>query len=227
MKVILALILCLWSVVAEARLTNADIIARAKPYFPELNRSIDTYWPNMPMRSAIAAQIEQETGAKWNPKVEFKTYREYGFGFGQTTIAYRKDGSVRFNNFIEAKKMSKGLEGWTWEDRYNPVYQLRAIVIINYRYKSMLKLNLPEVEQLPFVFSAYNKGVGGVLSSRRACMKTPGCNPNKWFGNVENTGTGMKTKLPGYGKSFAEINKEYVRNVLIVRRKKYVPYFIN
>jgi hypothetical protein len=73
-------------------------------------------------------------------------------------------------------------------------------------------------------FSAFIGGLGGVLWDRRLCSSVPGCDPNQWFGHVEHHSTKAKAAVAGYGKSFFEINREYVRNVMIVRRPKYAVY---
>ena len=49
------------------------------------------------------------------------------------------------------------------------------------------------------------------------CIRDSG----KWFGHVEHTSLKAKTAVPGYGKSFFEINREYVRNVMVTRTVRY------
>lgn len=175
------------------------------------------------MKSAIAAQIEQES--RWNPRAELHTSREWGVGYSQVTIAYNSKGQERFNNFKYIKSLNKDLKGWTWDNRFDAGYQIKALVIYNRHIYTGIKFTTKDdYEKAAFSFAAYNGGVGGVLQDRRLCANTEGCNPQVWFSNVEKTSLKNKTKVKGYGKSFFEINREYVRNVLIHRRMKYIKY---
>jgi hypothetical protein len=54
------------------------------------------------------------------------------------------------------------------------------------------------------------------------CHATPGCNPAHWFGHVEHTSTKSRARWQGYGASPFDINRTHVRNVMIVRRPRYV-----
>jgi membrane-bound lytic murein transglycosylase MltF len=77
-------------------------------------------------------------------------------------------------------------------------------------------------DRLACALAAYNGGIGGFRSDRRICANTAGCDPTVWFGNVEHTSAKAKRPASGYGQSFFQINRAYVRNVLITRREKYV-----
>lgn len=198
----------------------------AVKYLPLLADEQRAHWPDVPLRSALAAQVEQETCPSlkhqkcWNPRTELKTAREYGFGLGQLTV------TPKFDNFKEARKLDASLADWRFEDRYDPVRQLRTLVLMDRSANRYLVKLVPDArERLAMSFSAYNGGLGGVLSDRRLCGQKPGCDPAKWFGNVELTSLKAKTKVAGYGKSFFDINREYVRNVMIVRRPRYAPWF--
>ena len=79
-------------------------------------------------------------------------------------------------------------------------------------------------EGLAFADAAYNGGMGGVNSERRACKISPTCDPSKWFGNVENFC--LKSKAALYGKrSACDINRHHVTDVLVTRSPKYAPLF--
>lgn len=186
---------------------------------PVLRDELGSQWPSAPLKSAFAAQVEQETCISlkskgcWNPRTELKTSREYGFGLGQLTI------TSRFNAWEEVKGMDKDLRSWKWEDRYDPRLQLRAMVVKDrYNYE-----RFPDVPgRQAFMFASYNGGLGGTLSDIKMCRATQGCNPALWFDHVEHTSLKAKTKVKGYGQSFFDINREYVRNILMVRRGKYI-----
>lgn len=199
-----------------------NIPKNAIEYLPLLNKVIDETWPDLSMRSLTASQVEQETCISlthskcWNPKAELKTSREYGFGFGQITI------TDKFNNFEEIKKMDKSLIDWKWEDRYNPYRQLKALIVYDkFIYNKVIGAH-SDYDRLAFTLAAYNGGLGGLTQDRQLCKLQNNCDSSKWFSNVEKTSNKSKVKSSGYGKSFFEINREYVSNILLVRRNKYI-----
>lgn len=209
----------------------ADIPKGAVKYLPELVSVQQDIWPSAPMPSFLAAQVEQEscislTHSKcWNPRAELKTKRENGIGFGQFTRAYKADGSIRFDKISELAATHKSLRGWSWANRYDPHYQLTAIVEMDKAIYGRQKNAATERDQLSFTLSAYNGGEAGVLQDRRLCANTRGCDSTRWLGHVAKTSLKSKVPHPGYKQSFYAINREYVTNVLDVRRSKYEPYF--
>ena len=203
----------------------------AVQYLPELVSVQQDIWPSAPMPSFLAAQVEQEscislTHSKcWNPRAELKTKRENGIGFGQFTRAYKTDGSIRFDKISELAATHKSLRGWSWANRYDPHYQLTAIVEMDKAIYGRQKGAATERDRLSFTLSAYNGGEAGVLQDRRLCSNTRGCDSTRWLGHVAKTSLKSKVPHPGYKQSFYAINREYVTNVLDVRRSKYEPYF--
>ncbi|ATI15735.1 endolysin [Bordetella phage vB_BbrM_PHB04] len=203
----------------------------AHKLLPELRTVQENIWPTAPMPSFMAAQIEQEscislTHSKcWNTRSELKTSREYGFGLGQITIAYRADGSVRFNKFQELRQEYASLRGWAWENRYDAKYQLTAIVEMDKGIYGRVSDAATSTDRLAFTLSAYNGGESGLRQDRLLCKNTDGCDRSRWFGHVEHTSLKSKAKWQGYGASPFHINREYVDNVINVRRPKYEPFF--
>lgn len=197
------------------------IPALATLYLPLLATVTAALWPSMPDKPLLAAQIEQETCITlkhpkcWNPKAELKTAREYGFGLGQLTI------TAKFNNFVAAQGWDESLKGWQWQDRYDPEMQMRALVAYDRNLYRQIRFGASEADRLAFMFSAYNGGLGGLLKDRRLCAGAANCNPERWFGHVEQHSFRARTAAKGYGKSFFEINREYVRNIMTVRVGKY------
>ena len=215
----LALLLAFFCMQAHA-LSPFDekMILRATPYVSVFNEARTQVWPDLPMPSFIAAQIEQESF--WNPRAELKTAREYGFGFGQLTI------TSRFNAFSEVKAMSPLLRDWKYDDRFDPRMQIIAVFVKDHaNYRNCRPLMVDDFERLACVGVTYNGGYGGFLSDRRLCANTAGCDPTKWFGNVENTSLKSRTKWQGYGQSPFEINRAYARNTMKIRRPKYESIF--
>jgi hypothetical protein len=205
--------------------------AAAWKYLPTLVDRQDAIWPDAPIPSFLGAQIEQETCLSlshpncWSPRAELRTPRENGIGFGQFTRAYRADGSIRFDKISELAREHKSLRGWNWNTRYDPAYQLTAIVEADRAIYGRTHGAASPRDQLEFTLSAYNGGEGGLLQDRRLCGNTDGCDSSRWTGNVE--GTSLKSRAPsaGYGKPFFLINREYVSNIIGLRRQKYAPYF--
>lgn len=204
---------------------------QATQYLPMLVEIQRDIWPDAPTPAFLAAQIEKEScitlkhSKCWNPRAELKTAREYGFGFGQTTIAYRADGSIRFDNQANLRSKHASLREWTFERRYEPRFQLIAIVEMDKGIFSRQRGAATEADRLYFTLSAYNGGEGGLLQDRRLCANSPGCDQSRWFGHVENQSMKQKVPQKGYGKSFFQINREYVRTILFERIHKYTPYF--
>ena len=223
----------LWVLIAvllwQAPLYSQQLPANAKLYLPVLQAEKDTHWPEHPQPPTLGAQVEQETCISlrhskcWSPMAQLKTSREQGVGLGQITRAFNSNGSKRFDALAELKAaFPKELQEFSWDSNlYDPRLQLRAMVLKDYQnYRLILKTSSPE-DRLAFAYAAYNGGMGGLNSDRRACAATPGCDPGKWFGNVEFTSLKAKRSVDGYKKSFFEINREYVSNIMHVRRPRY------
>jgi hypothetical protein len=201
----------------------AGLSAAAVALLPLLAASIDQHWPAMPSRSVLAAQVEQESG--WRERATLKTSRELGAGLGQFTKAYGTGRKVRFDAIGELVAAHPELRGWSWANAYDPHYQLSAVVLKNRTNFNQLGWAATGDARLAMMDAAYNSGLGSVLKRRAKCINTPGCRPDFWFGNLERSSTQGKTKVKGYGQSFAEITNTHVRNVMVVRRQKYRAYF--
>jgi hypothetical protein len=204
----------------------------ARTYAPVLVEEQMVNWPTMPQPWTLGGLVEQEScitlkhSKCWNPRAELKTSREYGFGFGQVTVAYRANGAVRFDKFNELRSQYSSLRDWTWEGRYEPRYQLRAIVLMTLELWRKIPPAYSVEDHLAFTLSSYNGGVAALLQDRRLCSNTPGCDPGRWFGNVERTSLKSKVPQPQYGgKSWFDINRGHVRNVMLVRRAKYKVFW--
>lgn len=205
-----------------------ELPANAKLYLPMLKAEQQALWADMPKPSAFAAQVEQETCISlksarcWSPRAELRTSRERGVGLGQITKTARFDA---LGEMVASNKTA--LSGWGWDSAslYDPRFQLRALVLKDKQGWSVIHGAASDSDRLAFTFASYNGGIGGVMSDRKLCQATRGCDAGRWFGHVERTSLKAKTVAAGYGKSFFEVNREYVRNVLVVRRTRYATYF--
>lgn len=224
-RLLFALLLLLVSLPAAAQvLSDFDrrMIRAGSPHFTTITWAFDTAWPDAPMRSIVAAQIEKES--RWNPNAELcvprpTCSREHGIGLGQFTI------TARFNAFTEAAQAHPLLRGWKPAEYKDPKKQILAIVVKDkghHRQCSPAFVGVTEIAAC--IASSYNGGFGGVMADRRVCQNTRGCDASRWFGHVENTSLKAKVPLQGYGQSFYQINRGYARGVVFQWSPKYVPH---
>lgn len=212
---------------AHAQDVRTYIPAQAENYRGMLRAEVNANWPSHPAPHLLAALVEQESCISlkhsrcWNPRSQLKTAREEGAGFGQVTRAYRADGSLRFDALSEMRGKHPALRDWSWSNVYQrPDLQLRALVLMSRENYNALRLVTEPMARLAFADAAYNGGLGGVNSERRACGMKRGCDPQRWFGHVE--GACTKSRTPLYGnRSACDINREHVTNVMLVRSPKY------
>jgi hypothetical protein len=210
-----------------------DVPANAKTYLPVLKTEQGSNWPDHPDPAVLAGQVEKETcvtlkSAKcWSPRTELKTSREYGFGFGQTTVAYDAQGKERFNTWKDLRaRWPTQLAAWTWGNRYAPEYQLRAMVLYDRLIFRMFDgAAATPKDQLAFGLAGYNGGPAGTLKEIRVCKTTAGCDAGRWFGHVEKVQIKSTKKWQGYGKSAWQVNREYPDQIINDRAAKYRPYF--
>lgn len=191
------------------------------------NKHRDTYndvhttiWPTLTPKFLVASQIEQES--LWKQYATLRTSREYGFGFGQLTIAKNRKGEIRFNKFAEAKRKYKELQQWAWKDRFNPKMQIMFIFKEDkFLYKKFEKKSYDHTTNLALMLSAYNGGSYYLYKEIEKCRKDPACNHMIWYGNIETKAARSTKKYKGYGKSFFDINREYVKTIMYKRINKY------
>lgn len=200
---------------------NAAIFA------PMLRYEQRKYWPNHPRPVLLAGLVEQESCLSlthsrcWSPASKLKTAREEGAGLGQITKAYRTDGTVRFDSLTDMRRQYPELREWSWANVYQrPDLQLRAIVLMSRANYQALAVVSSTDARLAFADAAYNGGLSGVRSERRACGLKPGCDPQRWFGHVEHTCTKSRAALYGQ-RSACDINRHHVQMVMRVRSGKY------
>lgn len=202
---------------------------------PVLQQQEQAVWPSIKAPSYPAALVEQEscislTHSKcWSTKAQLKTSREEGGGLSQLTRSWKADGALRFDALAEVKTLDpKGLQELNWTTLYTRAdLNLRAVldkVKDCHRKLQFLSPKMKTEDVFAQCDAAYNGGYGGLLSDRRLCSQTKGCDPDKWFGNVELTSLKSKEKWQGYGQSAFDINRSHVQYAWVIRRPKYMPY---
>jgi hypothetical protein len=212
-----------------------QIPPQAIQYFPHLEAEAAGTLRGEVDPAILASQVEQESCITlthkrcWNPTVEFKTAREQGFGLAQITITYDKQGHEVMNRFKDLQRIDPLLAQWQWDDRFNPRYQLRALAVGD-RGCLPYALGAAGEEKVAMAMSCYNGGPGskkkksGLQGDRIICRATAYCDPNRWWGHVENTSSKAKVAAPGYKVSFFQTNRDYVRRILRERIAKYRAY---
>jgi hypothetical protein len=196
-----------------------DIPKLAKVNGPVLLDVINSKWPKLDPKSVLFGQATKESCITlthkrcWNPRVEFKTNREWGIGIPQLTI------TKKFDNFRAARKLDPELSRWMLSDRFNVRKQLIALTMMNKNlYMSSRKLSTIEDVAIHFMLSSYNGGMGGLMQDRVLCRNKKGCNSKVWFSNVERYSFKSRIKIKGYGKSFYDINRGYVKSIWFERQ---------
>jgi hypothetical protein len=211
--------LMVWCPSVQAKQPIKKLPGDAAIYLPILVSEIDTYWPNLYPREYMAAKIDQESN--WKVNAHLRTQREHGCGFGQFTIAYRKDGSVRFDALSETKRLDKSLADWDWQDCTNALYQLRGTVLkTKSEERSCVAIMRDNINAKACGAAKYNGGAGSINKRVRFCRATPGCEPDLWTDNLEKQCPQSQVKVKGYGESFCEINSKYPARVF-ARMKKF------
>lgn len=216
---------------ARAQDARTYVPKNAVPLLPELSAVQRAYWPEFAFPSYLGALIEQEscislTHSKcWNSRAQLKTDREEGAGLGQFTRAYAANGALRFDAIAEVRALDPvALKDFNWSTVYSRAdLSMTAIVVkVKDTYKRLqAHSDAAPADLLAFTDASYNGGAGGLSQDRRICSMTPGCNPDRWFGHVENTSNKSRARWQGYGKSAFDINREHVVNALQLRRPKY------
>lgn len=203
---------------------SAELPERAYQILPALQEVTQKKWPGFCRVDILAGQVEQETCPSlghrfcWNPRAELKTSREYGFGLGQLTV------TARFDNFKAARGWDPDLSDWRWEERFDAEKQLIALVVYDRNLFRQISWASSDFERIAFTLSAYNGGLGGLIKDRQICAATEGCDPSRWWGHVELHSFRARTSVHGYRKSFFEINREYVRNIVWFRSPRYLKW---
>ncbi|MET3135275.1 hypothetical protein AAKU55_005583 [Oxalobacteraceae bacterium GrIS 1.11] len=208
---------------AHAGELETYIPSGAYRYAPVLKAEQMRIWPAHPNPAMLGALVEQESCVSlrsarcWSPTSRNLAPNEEGAGMGQITR------TPRFDALREAKRLDPGLAGWSWANVYTrPDLQLRAIVAMNRDCDRRLSAMVREPQaRLEMCDAAYNGGYGGLQADRRACGRRAGCDPQQWFGNVEQTCTKSRQAAAGYRRGPCVINREHVRMVAHVRRAKY------
>ena len=218
LAIVLAALLGLFGRSAQAQ-TLSEIPPNAAQYLPLAVTETTRHWPDVPTVAYVPSLIELESCITpthkrcWSPTSELRTPREQGLGLGQLTRAWRADGSLRFDSLSDARRRFPQLRELSWSTlRDRPDLQIRTLVLMSRDTWEVLRVVSNPWDRLAMTDAAYNGGLGGLQSERRACQIASDCDPQKWFGNVERYC--LKSKAALYaGRSPCDINRHHVKDV--------------
>ena len=218
LAIVLAALLGLFGRSAQAQ-TLSEIPPNAAQYLPLAVTETTTHWPDVPTVAYVPALVHHESCITpthkrcWAPTSELRTAREQGLGLGQLTRAWRADGSLRFDSLSDARRRFPQLRELSWSTlRDRPDLQIRTLVLMSRDTWEVLRVVSNPWDRLAMTDAAYNGGLGGLQSERRACQIASDCDPQKWFGNVERYC--LKSKAALYaGRSPCDINRHHVKDV--------------
>ena len=221
---LLGMVLCLSLTMCDSAFpfTEQQVLDKAQAYLPMVFETFTEQWANAPLKHYEGGKIEQETCASlskcWNPKAEFETSREYGFGFGMITI------TERFNNFEEAKKY-EALKDWKWDDRYNPKYQTTYSILEDRKnFTKYRPYSYDDKEAWACALVVYNAGAGTVNQRRALCKLTEDCDSTLWFGGLNSVHRSYENEIL-YGRPKWKLRNTYPHNVINIRADKYSSFF--
>lgn len=231
-RALLVAMLMLVSPFAAAQDVRTYIPPKAFPLLPVYNQEVQRLMPGFEFPFYFPALTEHESCISlkhskcFDARSELKTAREWGVGLGQITVAYRADGSVRFDKLTEMRNQyNSELKELSWLTvKERPDLQIRAIVLMTRdSYKALFMVKDP-LQRLKMADVAYNAGLGSVKKDRQLCGLRPGCDPQIWDGNVETNS--QVSRKPIYGnRSAYDISRNHVKDTTVIRLPKYQKYF--
>jgi len=197
MAFVILLCIILWLAVPSARADNLQV----------LSSTINQHWPNAPLRHIMAGQVQQESS--WKERATLKTSRELGRGLVQLTIAYRPDGSERFNAYRDAVRGYKALSAWNWQqDPYNVGYQLTYLVLRDRGQFAVTRRSMADdAEAWRAALVCYNAGEGRWLA-RIANARLMWLDRTRWIGGLEHAHGKTEDRLL-YGRRLWQAVNEY------------------
>jgi hypothetical protein len=232
-KLIVVLFIMLTAGLTFGQDTKTYIPKNAPEFLPLVKEEATRLMPDLSTPWYFGGLIEHESCISlkhsrcWQPTSELKTSREQGVGLGQTTRAYNSDGSIRFDSLSDLRKANMAeLKDLSWSNiKQRPDLQIRSIILMTKgNYKQLYSIEDP-YQRLAMTDVAYNAGLGRVKKNRLQCGLTKGCDPQKWFDNVEDQCTASKKPIYS-GRSACDIMNHHAYDVLNVRMNKYKPFMV-
>ncbi len=233
-KYFLGIFILLVSSIAHGQNVKTFIPVKAFTYLPTVKTEATRIMPQFDTPWYFGSLVEHESCISlkhsrcWSPTSQLLSKRERGAGLSMLTIAYNTDGSTRFDSLTDLRRANMlELKELSWSNILErPDLQIRSLVLMTRSNYNIFHEVNSKLQRLAMTDQAYNAGAGRVKKNRLKCSLEKDCDPNIWFGNVENYCT-ASTKPLYAGRSACDIAKEHVTDVLLTRMPKYKPYFID
>lgn len=164
----------------------AEIPDAARPWQRELVRQTRLGWGLDAPIATLAAQVETESGFKAD--------------------ARSRVGALGLAQFMPAtaKWISGAYSALAANEPLNPAWALRALATYDRYLWDRQPLAASDCERAAFMQSAYNGGETALAREQDACL-TIGCDPDRWWGNVE--------RMRGRGDAAWRENRGYPRRI--------------
>lgn len=232
MIIVLLLVFGMWVDTGFAQDVKTFIPERGKLLVPVILEEQEKFFKEGVESAYLPALAEHESCISlkhskcMNPTSELLTSREHGAGLFQITMAWKKDGSVRFDSLQSMKTRYKiELQELSWTNvKTRPDLQIRlAVLMVRDTYKSYHMVTDPFV-RYHFTDNDYNGGARDVKRARIACNMALGCDSQLWFNHTERYSPKSAIVMPGYGRSPKQISLHHTDDVFHNRLPKYQRY---
>ncbi len=232
LALVLLIVFLLWADTGFAQDVKTYIPERGKLLVPTMLAEQNKYFKEAVEPAYLPALAEHESCISlkhkncMNPEAELLTKREHGAGLFQITMAWKKDGSVRFDSLEAMKTRYKNeLKELSWSNvKTRPDLQTRlAVLMVKDTYQRYAAIKDPYV-RYHFTDNDYNGGGKDVQRARIACNLAIGCNSQLWFDHTEKYNPKSAVIMPGYGRSPKQISLHHTEDVFHNRLPKYQAY---
>lgn len=168
------------------------------PYRATLTREARALWGLDAPVAVLAAQVQTESA--WNPNARSK----FAAGLAQFTPATAQWISGAYPSSLAA------------DQPLNPAWALRALARYDYDLVGGITWAKGDCDKWAFALSEYNGGPPWLARDVALCGRTAGCDPTRWWGNVEL----HSQRYPAFFKE----NRGYPTRILILYQKNYTSW---
>jgi membrane-bound lytic murein transglycosylase MltF len=167
-SIISSLSLVTWTISAAAATHSVPFLPHQATPFKALlqQEAVKALGKDAPI-ALLASMVEVESG--WNPRALSPS--------GDAGLAQIHPSTARYLNHIRP--------GPGRGNPRDPKWALSAMSWYMWHLKGAIKGAANETEHVAMTLASYNGGLGNLLKERKMCAASKGCDPGKWFGNIE------------------------------------------